>query len=292
MADQPVPEDPTTPASSNVNMQEYRELKKTYSWLTWSMFKVYRDAMIEEGDAGLAWQAVRETEEYQEIFAGNVRDDGTLRFSETEYISRMEKYSDTLREAGVNVRLFRDELPELIRNNVDPFEFQQRVDQVLDRVVFASDEIKAAYAERNGTEITKAGILASLFSPRVGQQILDRTISMAEVEGEAAESGFGQLRYKFLDALVRADMSRAEADALFGQAANMVPILSTLARRHADPDDDFDIEEFASASFFDDPFQRRRMRRLLNQERALFQEGGGFSVARDREGGLTGLEAR
>jgi hypothetical protein len=269
----------------------YRDMKAEVPWLNWRMFKIYMDAMVESDDSGQAWTAVRASDVYAEKFAGNVRKDGTLRYSEDDYMRLIESYKDTLRSTGVRVSLFRDEFAKLIEGNVDDVEFRQRVYSLQDRVLLASDDIRAEYAELWDLEMTNAGILASLFNPALEGPLLERRISMAEVGGEAAESGF-DLRRRFVRDLVSADMTKAQADALFGEAQNMLPILNVLGRRHADPDDDFDIEEFTSASFFDDPEQRRRIRRLLNQERAAFQEGGGITIARDRAGGLAGLEAR
>jgi hypothetical protein len=75
-------------------------------------------------------------------------------------------------------------------------------------------------------------------------------------------------------------------------AANLVPALNVLTRRHADPDDTFDLEEFVAADLFEDPTQRRRMRRLVNQERASFTGGRPGTLSTLQTGGVTGLRAR
>jgi len=80
-----------------------------------------------------------------------------------------------------------------------------------------------------------------------------------------------------------------EAQQFFGNAAMLVPTLSVLASRNADPDDDFDLTEFTQAQIFDDPTQRRRMRRLLAQETASFTGGAQIEFRRGQTGGVAGL---
>jgi hypothetical protein len=272
--------------------QQINEMWALMPWMPRRLVRMYVEEFIEHGDTELAWARVQASDEYEMFFPGNRRRDGTLRYTEMQYAQVIENFEQTISNVGVNPRLFRDQFGELIRGGVDPTEFGQRVSAVTERVRFASEDIQAQYRDLWGFEITNAGLIASVMDPQgLGQEILNRRITMAEIGGEAAESGF-DLRRGFIDQLFDADMSKVQADALFGEAANVLPALQVLASRHADPDDDFDIYEFSNAMVFDDPFQRRRMRRLFNQERASFQEGGSFTVARDQAGGLAGLEAR
>ena len=63
-----------------------------------------------------------------------------------------------------------------------------------------------------------------------------------------------------------------------------------LAARHGDPDDTFDITEFAGAAFLDDPEQGARVRRLRAQESSAFTGGGTIDYARsEKGGGVSGL---
>jgi hypothetical protein len=65
-----------------------------------------------------------------------------------------------------------------------------------------------------------------------------------------------------------------------------------LANRHADPDDEFHLEQFDNADLFQDPQQRRRMGRLLAQERASFTGGAQLDFAKSQTGGVTGLATK
>jgi len=158
-----------------------------------------------------------------------------------------------------------------------------------ERVIEASPEIRDFYAENYSMDLTDTAIVASFLDPDIGQAIIEKRIATSEIGGSAATRGF-DVSLSYAQSLERADMSRREADSFFGQAATMVPALSVLDSRHADPDDDFDLNEFTQASLFDDPEQRRRMRRLISQENSAWTGGVQTDIVRSREtGGLTGL---
>jgi len=126
--------------------------------------------------------------------------------------------------------------------------------------------------------------------PALGELILGQQIAFAEIGGEAAESGFDMSTDRVERLAEVAGMSRERANELFQDAETMVPLLSTLVRRHNDPDDTFDLDEFISADIFADPDQMYRMRRIMSQERSMFR--GGLSVAQGEGGALTGLIAQ
>ena len=79
---------------------------------------------------------------------------------------------------------------------------------------------------------------------------------------------------------------------MFGAADRLLPFLQGMALRHADPDDTFDITEFASATILDDPEQLNRLDRLQAQEAAGFTGGAQLEFARERDGRVTGLAER
>lgn len=261
-------------------------------WLKGPLLAAYVRAFIEHGEPELAWAAVRQTDEYETVFAGNRREDGTVRWDELTYMSIKEDFQDTIRSVGVNPRVFEGKYRLLFEGNKSPAEFASQIDAIYERVALGGQEVEDAYFDRLGiVNGNRAALIASLIDNDIHDALLDKRITVAEITGEAATQGFdvGDLAER----LEEADFNRAGARDLFGTAADLVPELSVLAQRHADPDDDFDINEFAAAAAFNDPDQSRRIRRLLSQERASFQQSGALGVRTDqRTGGLTGLDAR
>ena len=265
------------------------QIAAMYPWLPPEVIDVYGEAY--DGGSVDPWSVVRSDPRYEVWFPGNLTDDGRPRYDEGNYAQVREGYRDVMRSMNLNPALFEDRFTELMEGEVSPDEFAQRTSAVYDRVVSASDEIKEAFASANGFDITTEGILASALDPEMGDKILLREINMAEVRGAAAESGFGGAALPLdgqIEALVDHGFTLQQARDLYQSAESMVPVLDVLAKRHEDPDDEFDLNEFTQAEVFADPAQNLRMRRLINQERSLF---GGVTGFRTNQGQVTGLVA-
>lgn len=265
-----------------------------FPWMPAELAQIYAMHWVETGDAQLAYSYMQASSEYDTYFPGNRRDDGTLRYSEFEYNSMMEGYADVFEVIGLNPDFFNHKFVDLLEGEVSPDElYAERIAPIYDRVLDSSPEIRAEYARMYGLELTDEAIVAAAIDPELGERILNRQISIAEISGEGLSHGF-RIAQELADRLYEAGRSRLDAQKLFGQAENELPILGVLAKRHADPDDDFDINEFTNAAIFQDPTQRRRIRRLAAQERQSFAEsvGMGGLHLRDTELRQTGLHMR
>ena len=268
------------------------EIAILYPWLPTRLGEIYEKAYIEYGDADLAWAVVRASDEYDEALPGMKRDDGSLRLAtEQDYFALMESYAEVFRSYNLSPAMFESRFVDLLIGNVSPDELdRQRIAPVYERVIDASQFILDDYFDRYGLEMTPEAIIAGVLDPDLGARILDRQIAISEISGEAAESGFG-ISDEFIDTLYRAGVDRQLADRLFQQAEGAVPVLSILARRHADPNDEFTLEEFTSSELFGNPLARRRMRRLVAQEQSLFGNVTGSVRTRTNQlGGRIGLE--
>ena len=155
-------------------------------------------------------------------------------------------------------------------------------------VLDALPETRAFYADNYAIDMSDAGILASMMSPDIGTAILSGQITNAQIGGEAAVRGF-DIDVDFADMLAGAGADRESAASFFGDAASLMPALNVMAARHADPADEFDLNDLADLSFFDDPTQRRRMNRLIAQESSTFTGGAQIDYARSPSGGISGL---
>jgi hypothetical protein len=226
---------------------------------------------------------------YDTYFPGNRREDGSLRLEEVDYFNRIDSYRNALMGVNVNPEVFEDKMAGLIEGDVGEAEFTTRVESMYERVLESSTDIRDYYAANYGLDLTQEAIVASFLDPDVGNAVLNRQIAISEIGGEAAIRGF-DVDIGYAEELEATGMRREQAQALFGRAGLDVETLNVLARRHADPDDTFDLEEFTQAEVFDDPTQRRRMRRLVAQERSSFTGAG--SIREERTGGVTGLRER
>lgn len=247
--------------------------------------------------AKAATKAVRESDGYRQVYPAMFDDEGNMRFvsdPEATYERTLESYRNSLRSYNVNPEIFEQtgQLHDLIAGSVSGGEFTQRTEAVYENVIESAPAIRQWYAENFAKDMTDEAIFASLIDGPQGPvslAILSDNITMAQIGGEAEMRGLGIDR-SFADMLEDTGMTRAGAQEFFGQAASLLPTLSVLAQRHADPDDEFDLDEFTQATVFDDPEQRRRMRRLVAQERSTFSGGAQVDYARSQLGGLTGLQ--
>jgi len=262
------------------------------SWMTETgLADVWQEAYIETGDATLAIETVRRDSAYDAYFPGNRRDDGSLRYDEATYFGIIESYEDALLSVDVIPDFFREKFGDLIAGLVSPNEFVNRVESMYESVIESSSQIRDFYAANYGIDMTDSAIVASFLDPDIGMAILDKRIAVSQIGGEASVRGFN-VGLEYAESLQRSGISRDEAQQFFGDAASFVPTLTVLAARHADPDDDFDLDDFTRASLFDDPEQRRRMRRLVAQERSTFTGSAQLDFVKARSGGVTGLETR
>ena len=260
------------------------------TWMTETgLADIWQEAYIETGDATLAIETVRHDSAYDAYFPGNRRDDGSLRYEEGVYFGILESYEDALLSVDVNPDLFKERFGDLIAGLVSPTEFVNRVESMYESVIESSAQIRDFYANNYSIDMTDSAIVASFLDPDIGMAILDKRIAVSQIGGEASVRGFNVSK-EYAESLQRSGIGRGEAQEFFGDAASLVPTLSVLAARHADPDDDFNLEDFTQASLFDDPEQRRRMRRLIAQERSTFTGGAALDFRRGRTGGVTGLE--
>ena len=273
------------------------EVRATFQWLPKGALDAYINAYVDSGDDTIAWAQVRKDKRYEQWFPGNLTDDGRPRYSEDVYAAVTASYDDVFRAVGIDgkaLNQMRKKYGDLIEGDVSPEELEtDRVVPMFERIVSASDAIKQRYAEEYGVSLTDKALLTAAMDPDLGSLILEKQISLAEIGGEAAESGFGTIDRQMVDRLFESGkIDRAAADRLFQEAENILPTLNVLAARHADPDDEFNIEEFVAADVFQDPTQRRRMNRLIAQEKSTFTNVRDQFVTSRDTGAVSGLEQR
>ncbi len=284
--------------------QEFLNIAPEWIQQNPNLAEMWVTAYIGAGGAGndqyagsAATSAVRGSNEYRQIFPSMFDDEGNMRFvsdPEATYQRTIESYRNTLRSLNLNPEVFEGRLHSLIEGAVSPNEFVQRTEAIYENIIESSPYIRDWYAENYGLELSDQAILASVIDGPDGPvsgAILEDRITTAQIAGEGEQRGFN-ITSGFADLLEDTGMTRQGAQQFFGQAASLIPALSVLAARNADPDDDFSLDEFAQAEVFNDPEQRRRIRRLRAQEQSTFTGGAGIELARDRSGGVAGLVER
>lgn len=283
----------TDPIAWAAEVEAFREpedlVRSMVSWLPGQLADVFVEGYIESGSFEMARERVRQHESYDQYFPGNRRDDGSLRYTEEQYLGIVEGYEDALLGININPDLFSEQFGDLVAGLVSPNEFRGRVDELYARVISSVVPIRDFYAENYGIGMTDSAIIASVINPDIGDAIINERIAISEIGGEARLHEFG-INLDLATELYQRGLTRTTAGQVFTEAASDIPILDVLARRHQDPDDDFDLNDFLAASVFGDPEERLRIRRLLAAERSLFSPGA--RLRREAEGQITGLRQR
>lgn len=266
-------------------------VRALYPWLPEQLVSTFADEWANTGDAALALAIVRTSTLYDQFLPGIKRDDGSLRMTEAEYFSTKEAYGTLFREYGLNDQVFSDRFTSLIEGDVSPSELAARLGGAYEQIISNIPQVRDAYAEWFGEGgMSDAAIFASFIDVDVADAILNRRISIAQVGAEGLARGF-DVDQGFAERLVSGGVSQGTARSFFVQAEGQLQTLDTLVKRHRDPDDTFDLTEFADANIFGDAAQNRRIQRVLRAEAASFSDQLG-TVATNQQLQLTGLSQR
>lgn len=261
-----------------------------------TLFAAWEQGVAEVGyDDAILW--VRKTDAYEARFPGMIREDGTQRFdSENDYIALIESYERDLESVGVNPDVMRHLFVDLINEDVSSNEFfQERVKPMYDRVIRYGDDLMARYAVDHNLEMTPEALIAAALDPNLETKIFDKSIALTEIKA-ASDRVFGMEETNRWSSLMEdlgntQGFGATQAQQLFQRAGHLIPTLEILNRRHQDPDDEFDLGDFTAASFFEDPSQTRRIRRLVSQEQSLFADTSAALRRDQRTGGVAGIAA-
>ncbi len=113
---------PSPPPQPTLNYRDFAP-----PWMTGQLLDLFVDQWAATGDANLAMAAVRRSSAYDAVFVGNRRDDGSLRYTEGEYLSTRDAFHETLGEFGLG-QPDKKMVESLFVNDVSATEFYRGVE--------------------------------------------------------------------------------------------------------------------------------------------------------------------
>jgi len=271
---------------ADVTPTDISQIELLMPFLPAPLAEIYLQSWIENGDATLATATMRRAPSYDEYFPGNRRPDGSLRYSEQQYLAVTEAFDNTLLSVGINPAHFKDRYRDLIVGNVSPSEFTSRVETMTERVLTRGEAVRQEYADYYGVDMTDEALIAAALDPNLDNAIQNHKIDVAQIGAQGLLKGYG-IDLQLAERISNQGLNASQAGDVFAAAAEQLPILDVLARRHNDPTDSFDLNEFLSAAVFNDPNERRRIRRLLAAEQSTFSRSS--QILARRNGALSGL---
>jgi len=265
-----------------------KQVEQLVPWLSQSgnLLQIYQDTWTETGDPNLALAAVRDSEDYDTIFPGNKRADGSVRHSESEYKAIESGYKNVLSENGLNYKTFENKFGTLISGAVSVAELSQRVGLVRRAIDENpdSDKVLEFYQENYGIELSKEGLLAASIDPGVSEEIFARRITMAEIGAEAKVVG-AEISLGTISELASAGATEEQAASLFSQAVEEEKTLSSLAA--AQGRQGITTEEVVRAQALNDAETRKEMARILQQSAA--ESSVDIGARKTQTGAVSGL---
>ena len=275
-------------------MATYLELAKSlYPNMPDNLLDMFADEWAKTGNPNVAIAEVRGTTEYETLFPGNKRADGTVKFDEVTYVGLKESYMGTLAEYGVSREisesLLQDRLTSLIEGEVSAREFQQRVGAVFQGVQENIQEVQDFYSDNYDIDLTQESIFLGAIDPSVGEDIVAGKITTAQIGGEAAKAGF-DIELTTAEKLRKAGLNQQQARRFFSLAADQIPRIQELQQRGGKAvaqEDVFNLEKFTEAMVFQSPDESEELRLLESEEASRFSPIGGPARQGSRVTGLT-----
>src|SRR5579884_2471813 len=130
--------------------------------LTWAQQGLSPDSIVAE---------IRATPQWQSMFPGIRRPDGTLRMNEGQYQGQEDSYRQLLNTGGFQGDQWsHQDLAAFFQNEIDPNELQTRIDK-WNQVQTSGGSTKAAFAVYAGIPLTDEQIFQAMIDPSVRQDL-------------------------------------------------------------------------------------------------------------------------
>lgn len=233
---------------------------------------------------------LRETDAYNKRFAANAQRiaKGLSALSEGEYIALEDQYQNVMRNYGLPASYYaKDSLgvqsgfEQLLANDVDATELEERVITAKDRVINANPEVaQALKAYYPG--ITEGDMLAYVLDPKNALKDIQRKVAVAEIGGAALAQGLtaGVTRAEELAGL---GVTKAQAQQGYADIAQMAPRGGELAAIYKESpygQSQAEAEVFGTAGAAEAAKKRKKLTEL---EKASFGGSSGVgALSRDR----------
>lgn len=251
---------------------------------------LFLDRFIDTGSTQVALAEIRESAIYGQVFAGNRREDGSLRMDEADYFAYKRGWMRTLSDFGLNPGEFlaRDRLRESVEGEISVQELNQRLQITQDGILDNVDAVRSFYAENYGIDLNAESILGMSIDPDIQRDVLERRITAGQIGGEASIAGFRR-EISRAEELARMGLDQSRARQLYSQAGSQLGGLSATTQRFGLGATS--IGDYEQGLVGQDSSQTDRWQNALQREASNFSSTS--DVRRSQDGlGLAGLRQR
>lgn len=287
------PSNPPSPIGGSDDDQEaLRELggriTNLFPWMSEELITMFIDEYIQSGgDSEFAMARIRSSQQYKTIFAGNVREDGTLRMNEIDYVAGRDAFALELYSYGLDPSMLAHMYPQLVEGGVSPDGFRRKMAVAYSEIAVNLTQVREYYATRFGNgDLSMAALIANALDPSTNPIVFEEQIRQSQIAGEGMVAGFN-LDLREVEKLSSFGLTQEASRGFFTQARHLLPTLNTMMARHNDPADEFDISNLGDALIMGDPDQRQTMQRLFSAEQSQFTPWSLFQI--QQGGAVSGL---
>lgn len=189
-----------------------------------AMNKIKYDTSINP-NTGKPWNA-----DYTKRFAGNAAriKQGLNAYTEAEYLQLEDSYADTLRRNNLTALINTDaeanqaQFAGYMEKGLSATEFADRIDEVSQRIIYGSPEIKQQFKEFFPA-LTDTDIISYVLRPDIVMPVLKTKIAAAEISGVAKQVGLAATSKGMAETLAQAGVTKDEARIGYGQIAEFLP---------------------------------------------------------------------
>jgi hypothetical protein len=150
------------------------QLNATFPWLRQLGIPIqfFRDLAADVVTEGEVLEKVRQTEQWQFMFAGIRRPDGTMRHNEATHLARQDDYRTLLKQNGRADYEYDNpqDFVAFFENDIAPQELAQRF-QVYKQVEEGAQDVKDAFYVYAGMQITTDDLYQAAISPEARQRL-------------------------------------------------------------------------------------------------------------------------
>ena len=263
------------------------------------LIKAYTEGFNETGKPEFALASMRAAPEYDEMFSGIKRADGSLRLTEAQYLQNKEAVVIHLNEAGLGgyaKEKIEVLFPTLLEGNVSPNEFKSRLDSVRKGITNLDATLKenvmtqyTQYFESELNEslpVTDEVLLAIAIDPEATTDIINRRLTVANIGARFQISTGEELTADQATMFLSAGLVPTKATPLFETAAARALTASRLARR-LNRDSQYSAAQLAEAELTKDFATQQDLTKLSAQAKS--QSAVATGAAKSKGGAVTGL---
>ena len=264
------------------------------------LIKAYVDGYIQSGKVEFALAALRAAPEYDEMFNGIKRSDGSLRMTEAQYLQNKEAVLVHFNEynlGGYAKENIDTVFPKLLSNNVSPDEMRQRLQAVTDTINAVPQDQKAQilgeYQQYYSTELgefvepNESTLVALAIDPEVNAQILSKRLNVSQISATFERVTGEDIDFDAVQRLIGSGITAQRAASEFETATARAITASRLARRFNRQNQDYTALEFAEFGAAPDTNFMEQIGSLSAQ--AETESAVATGARQNREGQVTGL---